>query len=175
MSTRQFAAVDVGASGGRVMVGAVGSDGGVQLEAVHRFDNGVIERDGHLRWDLRRLQAEIGHGLARVPEPMSIGIDTWGVDYGLLDEDGTLLADPIAYRDGRTTGVIDAVHATVPPEALYAITGTQFLPFNTIYQLAAEQRGPQWHRADRAVLIPDLLAHGLTGELRTEVTNASTT
>jgi len=175
MSDRRFAAVDVGASGGRVMAGSLRSDGAVQLDTVRRFANGVVEGGGRLRWDLGRLRAEITAGLAEMPATTSIGIDTWGVDYGLLDEDGSLLADPIAYRDDRTAAVIDAVHAAVPPAELYAITGTQFLPFNTVYQLAAEQLGSQWPRVAHAVLLPDLLAHGLTGELRTEVTNASTT
>jgi rhamnulokinase len=86
-----------------------------------------------------------------------------------------LLADPVAYRDDRTAGVIDQVHARVTPEELYAITGTQFLPFNTIYQLVAEQQGPLWPRVARAVLLPDLFAYCLTGELGSELTNASTT
>ena len=114
-------------------------------------------------------------GLARVPDAASIGIDTWGVDYGLLDAAGALLAEPIAYRDDRTTKVVDAVHALVPPDELYAVNGLQFLPFTTVYQLAAEQQGPRWDRAAHAVLLPDLFAHLLTGELRTEQTNASTT
>jgi rhamnulokinase len=169
-----FAAVDVGASGGRVMAGVVDGDR-VALETVHRFPNGVVDRDGHLRWDLGRIHDEIVSGLAGVADAESIGIDTWGVDYGLLDGDGLLVADPIAYRDDRTANVIDDVHSVVPPEELYAIAGVQFLPFNTIYQLAAEQRGAAWSRAAHAVLIPDLLAYWLTGELRSELTNASTT
>jgi rhamnulokinase len=166
-----FAAVDIGASGGRVMAGVV-DDGLIRLEAVHRFPNGVIERDGHLRWDLDSIYAEVRHGLDRVPEATSIGIDTWAVDYGLLDADGRLLADPVAYRDGRTASVIDEVHRRVPPEELYAVNGLQFLPFNTLYQLVADDLLEQ---ATHAVLLPDLLAYWLTGELRSELTNASTT
>lgn len=175
MAACVVAAVDLGASGGRVMVGTVHGDGRVALEARHRFPNGVVERDGHLRWDIRRLLAEVQAGLALVPEATSIGIDTWAVDYGLLDAEGELLADPIAYRDDRTAGVIDDVHRRIPPDELFAVNGLQFLPFNTVYQLAAEQRGPHWERAAHLLLIPDLLAHWLTGELGTEVTNASTT
>jgi rhamnulokinase len=167
-----FAAVDIGASGGRVMRGTVDADGPIRLEAVHRFANGVAERDGHLRWDIRNLHTEVLVGLARIPDATSIGIDTWAVDYGLLDDDGTLLADPVAYRDDRTAPVIGAVHDRVPPEELYATNGLQFLPFNTLYQLAADDLVD---RAAHAVLLPDLLAHWLTGELRTELTNASTT
>jgi rhamnulokinase len=110
-----------------------------------------------------------------VPDAVSIGIDTWGVDYGLLDADGSLLAEPVAYRDDRTTKVVDEVHELMSPDELYAVNGLQFLPFNTIYQLAAERRSDLWARAEHAVLIPDLLAYWLTGELRTELTNASTT
>lgn len=157
------------------MAGTVHEDGRIELDARHRFPNGVVERDGHLRWDIRRLHAEVRAGLALVPEAASIGIDAWAVDYGLLDADGELLADPIAYRDDRTAGVVDDVHRRIPPDELFAVNGLQFLPFNTIYQLAAEQRGPHWGQAAHLLLIPDLLAHRLTGELGTEVTNASTT
>ena len=111
-------------------------------------------------------------GLARIPDAESIGIDTWGVDYGLLDDRRRLLADPIAYRDDRTAKVLDRVHALVAPDELYAITGIQHLPFNTIYQLAADDRLGD---AEHAVLLPDLLAFRLTGWLGTELTNASTT
>ena len=169
-----FAAVDVGASGGRVMAGVVdGAD--VRLTAVHRFANGVTEIDGHLRWRIHDLYQDILIGLAKIPDAQSIGIDTWGVDYGLLDADGQLLAEPIAYRDDRTAKVIDEVHAAVDPAELYAINGLQHLPFTTLYQLAAEQDGPLWAEAAHAVLLPDLIAYWLTGHLRTELTNASTT
>jgi rhamnulokinase len=174
MATGVFAAVDLGASGGRVMRGVVdGAD--IQLHPVHRFQNGPVEIDGHLRWNLTGMYREILAGLARVPDAISIGIDTWGVDYALLDAAGSLIAEPIAYRDDRTTKVIDDVHARIPRDELFAITGVQFLPFNTIYQLAAERRGLSWDRAASVVLLPDVIAYWLTGELRTELTNASTT
>lgn len=166
-----FAAVDIGASGGRVMAGHV-EDGTIRLEPAHRFPNGVLERDGHLRWDLDGLFAQVQVGLSKVPEAASIGVDTWAVDYGLLDDDGRLLADPIAYRDDRTASVLDRVHAAVAPDELFAVNGLQFLPFNTIYQLAAEEL---LDRAAHVVLLPDLLAHWLGGRLATELTNASTT
>jgi rhamnulokinase len=172
--SRVFAAVDLGASGGRVMAGAIEGER-LNVTAVHRFPNSVVELDGHLRWDLTHIYQEICAGLALVPDVESVGIDTWGVDYGLLDAGGRLLAEPISYRDGRTSDVIDEVHALVPPYDLYGITGVQFLPFNTVYQLAAEQRGALWPRVHRIVLIPDLLAYWLTGELRSERTIASTT
>jgi rhamnulokinase len=169
-----FAAVDIGASAGRVMAGTV-RDGAIRLEQVHRFPNSAVEREGHLRWDIEALYREVRAGLAKVPAAESVGIDTWGVDYGLLDGDGQLLTQPVAYRDGRTASVIDSVHDLVGPAELFELNGLQFLPFNTIYQFAAEQLGPLWSRAEYAVLIPDLIAYRLTGELRSEVTNASTT
>ena len=173
-----FGAIDIGASSGRVVAGLWRGDG-VELDIVHRFPNGAGESDGHLRWDLSGLYEQVLVGLEKLaeqyPEVTSLGIDTWAVDYGLLDDDGALLAEPVAYRDGRTEAVIPDVHARIDRERLYAINGLQFLPFNTIYQLAAEQRGPLWHRARHAVLLPDLLAYWLTGQLRTEITNASTT
>lgn len=174
MPPRTFAAIDIGSSSGRVMAGTVEGER-IIMHAVHRFPNRVIEADGHLRWDLSLLHGEVVTGLTLLPEAESVAIDTWGVDYGLLDADGRLLGEPISHRDERIAKVIDDVHAVLPSERLYEITGIQFLPFNTIYQLAAEQRGPYWSRTDRVVLIPDLLAYWLTGELRSELTNASTT
>ena len=173
-----FAAVDIGASSGRVVAGQV-ANGVITIEVVHRFGNAMQPLDGHLRWDLTGLFAEVLRGLAllaaQYPRVVSIGIDTWAVDYGLLAADGRLLAEPTAYRDPRTEAVIDSVDAMISRERQYAISGLQFLPFNTLYQLAAEQRGPRWADAQHAVLLPDLLAFWLTGELRTEITNASTT
>lgn len=178
MGAQVFGAVDLGASGGRVVAGLVDGDD-LALDVVHRFPNGVVERDGHLRWDLTRLVAEVETGLAALlaahPDVASIGIDTWGVDYGLLDADGQLLAEPVSYRDARTDAVLDEVHARISPAELFAQNGLQYLPFTTLYQLVAERRGPLWAEAAHVVLLPDLLAHRLTGELRTEVTNASTT
>ncbi|MGI8458966.1 MAG: rhamnulokinase [Propionibacteriaceae bacterium] len=173
-----FGAVDIGASGGRVMAGTV-TDGRIELEAVHRFANGAVTREDHLRWDLSAIFEEVLVGLSelarRHPDVVSVGIDTWAVDYGLLDEHGALLAEPVSYRDDRTDAVITEVHARLSPEQLYAVNGLQELPFTTLYQLVAEQRGPLWPRARHALLLPDLLAYWLTGELRTELTNASTT
>ncbi|HEY5874619.1 MAG TPA: rhamnulokinase family protein [Ilumatobacteraceae bacterium] len=178
MRRRVVAAVDIGGSGGRVMAGII--DGGrVALDPIHRFANGAIQRDGHLRWEVIRLYDEVLTGLTllarKYPEVESIGIDTWAVDYALLDEHGDLLAEPIAYRDARTDEAVREVHAQLPFDELFAVNGLQFLPFNTIYQLAAERHGPLWDRAARIVLLPDLVAYWLTGELRTEATNASTT
>ncbi len=178
VTARIFAAVDIGASSGRVIAGVIDA-GTTTLHVVHRFANGASAVDGHLRWSLTDLYREVLAGLralaASFPSVESIGIDTWAVDYGLLDANGNLLSEPISYRDNRTDAVIDDVHARVDPQAMYTVNGLQFLPFNTVYQLAAEQRSPDWGRTAHIVLIPDLLAYWLTGELRTESTNASTT
>ncbi|GAB2572996.1 rhamnulokinase [Microlunatus antarcticus] len=182
MSTRArtvHAAIDIGASSGRVVAGVV-DDGRVELHTVHRFANGAVRDGDRLRWDLSGLFAEVLVGLTRLGEAFadvtSIGVDTWAVDYGLLDTDGRLLAEPTAYRDDRTTpAVLAAVHERVSAADLYVVNGLQSLPFTTVYQLAAEQRGPLWPRVRHAVLLPDLIGYWLTGELRTEVTNASTT
>ena len=167
-----FAAVDIGASGGRVMAGTVDGDGVISLEPVHRFPNGVVDRAGHLRWDIVELLTQVRRGLQRVEDATTIGIATWGVDYGLLDEHLDLLAEPISYRDDRTSKVIDEVHARIPPAELYAITGTQHLPFNTIYQLVAD---PLVAEARHAVLLPDLITALSGAGFGTELTNASTT
>ncbi len=169
------AAVDLGASGGRVMAGVVGA-ADVTLHEVHRFGNQPVTADGTLSWDIRRLYADVRHGLelaARRFPLASAGIDSWGVDFGLLGETGALLGNPVHYRDGRTEGVADRVHATVPAAEIYAVTGIQQLPFNTIYQLAAA--APMLRQARTMLLIPDLLAYWLTGEAGAEITNASTT
>jgi rhamnulokinase len=168
------AAVDLGASGGRVMAGHV-SGSGIVLHEVHRFPNQPVTAGGTLYWDILRLYADVRHGLeaaARQFPLASVGIDSWGVDYGLLDESGALLGNPVHYRDARTEGVAARVLAAVPAAELYAVTGIQHLPFNTIYQLAAT---PMLRHAQTMLLIPDLLAYWLTGVAGAEVTNASTT
>ena len=170
MTSVTVAAVDLGASGGRVMAGQV-SAAGVTLHEVHRFANEPVTAGGTLYWDILRLLAEVRAGLeaaARQFPLASAGIDSWGVDFGLLDETGALLGNPVHYRDGRTEGV----RIPVPAAELYAVTGIQHLPFNTIYQLAAT---PMLRHAATMLLIPDLLAYWLTGQAGAEVTNASTT
>lgn len=173
-----FGAVDIGASGGRVMAGQV-RDGRVVLELVHRFGNRMDHRETGLYWDFGRIFTDVVDGLtrlaARYDNVISIGIDTWAVDYGLLDSDGELIGDPYAYRDDRSNAVIEHVHSKIDFAELYGIAGLQFLPFNTIYQLAAEQRGDRWSRAHRLLMLPDLLAYRLTGQQHAEATNASTT
>lgn len=177
-----FAAVDIGASSGRVILGRVraGAGGsGVELETVHRFPNGVQEIEGGLRWDFAALFEEVLTGLTAAATAAadrgeviaSIGIDTWAVDYGLVTAAGELAAAPFSYRDERSRAAVARVHQKLDPARLYATTGLQFLPFNTIYQLATE---PELDGV-QALLIPDLIAFFLTGARRTEATNASTT
>jgi rhamnulokinase len=167
------AAVDLGASGGRVIAGRA-APGLVELHEVSRFGNEPVRAGGTLYWDILRLYASVESGLrgAAAAYPLSgAGIDSWAVDYGLLDASGALLGNPVHYRDARTDGVT----VPVPAAELYAATGIQHLPFNTIYQLAAALGTPAMAAARTLLLIPDLLAYWLTGETGAEVTNASTT
>lgn len=167
------AAVDLGASGGRVIAARI-SGGTVELREVTRFRNEPVAAGGTLHWDILRLHARAIAGLSAAAEssPLaSIGIDSWGVDYGLLDASGALLGNPVHYRDGRTNGV----SSPVPFPDIYSVTGIQHLPFNTIYQLAAATGTPTLAIARTLLLIPDLLAYWLTGAVGAEVTNASTT
>lgn len=168
----RLAAVDLGATSGRVIVGTVGPND-LGLEEVHRFSNGAVtEADGTLHWDIERLHREVLTGLAAAGEVDAIGIDAWAVDYGLLDASGTLVRDPYCYRDGRTDGMREEVLDLVEGADLYATTGLQQLPFNTIYQLMAEATLDD---VATMLLVPDLLTYWLTGETGAEATNASTT
>jgi rhamnulokinase len=172
----RVAAVDLGATSGRVIVAEVGPDR-LQLEEVHRFANGPVEVNGALHWDVLGLYREMLTGLRRAARRGldGIGIDSWAVDYGLLDASDSLLGNPYAYRDARTDGVAAQVLNKVDGEELYAVTGLQQLPFNTIYQLVAAQGTPQLEAAATLLLLPDLLGFWLTGNVGAERTNASTT
>jgi sugar (pentulose or hexulose) kinase len=172
-SPAAVAAVDLGASGGRVIAARV-SDTGIELHEVSRFPNDPVFAGGTLYWDILRLYEAVLAGLSAAASSFplaSAGIDSWGVDYGLLDETGVLIGNPVHYRDSRT----DGVPAPVPSAELYAVTGIQHLPFNTIYQLAASAGRPALASAKTLLLIPDLLGYWLTGSAGAEVTNASTT
>ncbi|WP_063057168.1 rhamnulokinase [Nocardia salmonicida] len=179
--TGQVAAVDLGATSGRVMLGTIGPDH-LQVHQVARFSNDPVEIwNGHraaLHWDITGLFGKLSRGLAeaarQAPDLIGIGLDSWAVDYGLL-RGGRLLGPPHHYRDTRTAAGVEAVHAVIPPTQLYARSGLQFLPFTTIYQLAAEQFGGDLDVAEHALLIPDLISYWLTGAMATERTNASTT
>lgn len=171
---RAVAAVDLGATSGRVMIGRVGDDT-LALEEVARFPNGPVERADGWHWDIEALWGHVRAGLSealrREPSIESVGIDSWAVDYGLL-RGGELLAEPFHYRDARTARGVDTVHAAVPFQELYRRNGLQFLPFNTLYQYAVDGHLAD---ADASVLIPDLIAQRLTGRAVAERTNASTT
>nr|BFF09986.1 rhamnulokinase family protein [Microbacterium flavescens] len=168
------AAVDLGATSGRVMLGYV-DDGMLRLEAVARFPNGPVPGPDGLHWDFTRLYAHILDGLrdavAREPGLASVGIDSWAVDYGLVHS-GELVGEPFHYRDERTQQGVERVHAIEPFADLYRRNGLQFLPFNTLYQYATESGLTD---AEAALLIPDLVAFLLTGARVAERTNASTT
>lgn len=170
-------AVDLGASGGRVMVGHVGPDA-LRIETVRRFDNIPVSIPDGLHWNVLELYRNVCSGIAdatrRCDDVASVGIDSWAVDYGLL-RSGSLLGIPYHYRDDRTAAGVRDVHAVVGPEELYRHNGLQHLPFNTVFQLAAERRAGLLDVADRLLLLPDLLAHWLTGAEVAERTNASTT
>ncbi|TPQ18166.1 rhamnulokinase [Streptomyces sporangiiformans] len=171
---KSYVAVDLGASSGRVMVGRLGPDS-LDLTEAHRFPNRPVRTPEGLRWDILSLYAGVLDGLRAAGQADSVGIDSWAVDYGLLDADGALLGNPVHYRDARTEGVAEKVWATVPADELYARTGLQYAPFNTLYQLAAARSSAQLAHAERLLLIPDLLSYWLTGRAGTELTNASTT
>ncbi|GAB3663222.1 rhamnulokinase family protein [Nocardioides korecus] len=171
-------AVDLGATSGRVMAARVGLDPEViELTEVHRFPNGAERHaDGSLRWDLERLHREVLEGIRRAAAtgPVdAIGIDSWAVDYGLIDAEGRLLGPAYSHRDGRTDGVADVVEARVGAARLYAETGLQRLPFNTLFQLVAGRE--DLAGAAHLLLVPDLITSWLTGRVVAERTNASTT
>ncbi|PJI91135.1 rhamnulokinase [Luteimicrobium subarcticum] len=171
------AAVDLGATSGRVVVGRVSPDG-VEIEDVHRFPNRPVRTRDGLHWDVLDLYRNVIEGLrtafAAEPGIVSIGIDSWAVDYALLRGD-RMLGVPFHYRDERTARGVAAVDGAVDAETLHAASGLQFLPFNTLYQLAADRDDGVLDVATGMLLIPDLIAFWLTGERRAERTNASTT
>ncbi|HKS46326.1 MAG TPA: rhamnulokinase family protein [Amycolatopsis sp.] len=171
----RVAAVDLGATSGRVMAGSVGP-GHLAVEEVHRFPNGGVRAGTTLYWDILGLHRETLAGIQSAHRGAALdgaGIDSWAVDYGLLDATGALLGNPVHHRDSRTAGVPELVHGRVPPRELYEVTGLQELPFNTLYQLVSEK--DRLAAAERMLLIPDLLGYWLTGRAGAERTNASTT
>ena len=169
-----FAAVDLGASSGRVMLGRV-EPGVLALAPVNRFANEPVRAGGTLHWDILALYRGVLAGLRAAGPVAGVGIDSWAVDYGLLDATGALLGNPVHYRDGRTEGVPARVAELIAEDELYRVTGVQKQPFNTLYQLIAAAGTPAMAVAERLLLVPDLLAYWLTGETGAELTNASTT
>ena len=172
-----YLAVDLGAESGRVVLGRF--DGGrVWLEEVHRFPNMPVRLPDGLHWDVLRILCEIKAGLAkamRQEKIEGIGIDSWGVDFGLLDGEGALVSNPYHHRDARTEGMMEKAFGLVPKEEIYQTTGIQFLPINTLYQLLAMRGSPLLEAAETMLLIPDLMNYWLTGEKACEYTNATTT
>lgn len=177
---KYYLAVDIGASSGRLILGHR-EDGRLILEEIHRFGNGMVRKQGHLVWDVDQLFAEIITGMKKCAElgkiPESIGVDTWAVDFVLLDAKDQRLGDAVGYRDHRTQGMDQSVYEVIDEEELYLRTGIQKQPFNTIYQLMAvkEQIPELMEQADALLMIPDYLHFLLSGQKVTEYTNASTT
>ncbi|CAG7657257.1 rhamnulokinase [Paenibacillus allorhizosphaerae] len=184
--SRKVLAFDLGASSGRAIVGMLepGEDGGLPkltVEEIHRFPNDPVQVGKHLYWDILRLLHEIKQGILKAGHlghaVESLAIDSWAVDFGLIGRSGELLGNPYHYRDHHTDGVMEQFGERLGRERIFQATGIQFLPFNTIYQLAAlKQSGSVLlEQADKLLMIPDLLRYFLTGEMRSEATNASTT
>ena len=175
-----YLAVDIGASSGRHILGHL-EDGRIVLEEVYRFENGMEKKDGHLCWNLPRLFHEIKEGLkacrAAGKIPKSMGIDTWAVDYVLLDGEDRILGNTYGYRDGRTKGMDKEVYKIIPEDALYARTGIQKQMFNTIYQLMAvkTQEPENMEKAEWLLMLPDYFHFLLTGNKLSEYTNATST
>ena len=176
---KYYLAIDIGASSGRHMLAGM-KDGKMQLEEVYRFPNGMDNKNGTLCWDVERLFTEIKNCLKKCKEigkiPVSMGIDTWGVDYVLLDKDDNILGDTVGYRDSRTEGMDEKVYEVIPQDDLYARTGIQKQIFNTIYQLmAVKESHPEYlEQAETILMIPDYFNFLLTGVKKNEYTEATT-
>lgn len=174
-----YLAVDIGASSGRHILAEI-ENGRMKLQEIHRFQNGMQERNGHLCWDLDRLFGEIKRGMARCKEmgkiPVSISVDTWGVDFVLLDKDDHILGDTIGYRDKRTQGMEKKISEKISQEQLYQRTGIQKQVYNTIYQLQAiKEEHPEYlEQAETILMLPDYFHFLLSGEKHMEYTIAST-
>lgn len=182
MDDSLYIAVDLGAGSGRVFLVGL-APGELLLEEVRRFRYPPTEERGHLRWDAPAIRDEMKAGLRDAGERarelgrgvQSVGVDSWGVDYGLIDDAGRLIENPVCYRDARTRGAMDEVFARVPRAEVFARTGLQFLDFNTLFQLHAHAREGLPREAARLLLIPDLFNFFLTGRAASEYTNATTT
>ena len=178
--SKYYLAVDIGASSGRHILGWL-EKGKIRLEEIYRFENKLVKQNGHLCWDLEHLFHEVVEGLKKCKElgrvPSSVGIDTWGVDFVLLDQGGNVLGNTVAYRDGRTKGMDEEVYKVMPEAELYKRNGIQKQIFNTIYQLMAiKKETPQLlERAEHFLMVPEYLNYLLTGQMANEYTNATTT
>ena len=175
---KRVLAFDFGASSGRAIIGKF-ENGKIELEEVHRFSNDPVSVGGTTYWDVLRLFHEIKQGIIKAKQAGgfdSIGIDTWGVDFGLIDEFGCLLENPIHYRDTRTVGMIEEAEKYISKREMYDITGIQFMELNTVFQLLAlkKERPHMLERTDKMLFMPDLFAYMLTGEKNTEYSIATT-
>lgn len=176
--TKRVLAFDFGASSGRAIIGCFDGDK-ITLEEVHRFSNDPVSVGGTVYWDVLRLFYEIKQGIIKAKIAggfASIGIDTWGVDFGLIDSEGKLMENPVHYRDARTVGLVDEAFKTMPKEKLYGITGIQFMELNTLFQLISLKKYRPWmlERADKMLFMPDLFGYMLTGKMCAEYSIAST-
>lgn len=177
-----FLAIDIGASSGRHIIGTV-NDHTIQLKEIHRFENRLITINNHKCWDIKNLTNQIIIGLKKVKaegyEPRTMGIDTWGCDFVLLDQNNQVISDAVSYRDNRTDGIRDELEhkGIITFEQCYQRSGIQYQKFNTLYQLYALQKEhpEQIERAKTFLMIPDYLNYVLTGKLTNEYTNATTT
>ena len=176
---KYYLAVDIGASSGRHILAHL-EDGKIVLEEMYRFTNGNVTRDGHLCWELDRLFEEIVNGIAACAKagkaPSSMGIDTWGVDFVLLDKNNQILGDTIAYRDSRTDDMDKLLETMISPEELYERTGIQKQLYNSIYQLLAiKNEHPEYIKnAEHYLMVPEYFNYLLTGVMMNEYTNATT-
>ena len=177
--TKYYLAVDIGASSGRLILGHL-ENGKMELEEVHRFENGMVKKDGELCWEFDRLFQEIKNGLKKCKEigkiPVSMGVDTWGVDFVLMDKDDKVLGNTVGYRDHRNEGMDEEVYKTISLEDLYARTGIQKAIFNTVYQLmAVKTKHPEYlEQAETMLHVPDYFHYLLTGKKTCEYTEATT-
>lgn len=173
-----YLAIDIGASSGRHILGYI-DNGRLKLEEIHRFENYITNQNSTLVWDIEHLVNEVKKGIAKCKEigkiPCTVAIDTWGVDYVLLDEDKQEIMPVVSYRDSRTNAVVDEVESLVSPAQLYAKTGIQKQNFNTIYQLYADKKNGKLLNAKYFLMMPEYLSFKLTGVCKNEYTNATTT
>jgi len=175
-----YLAIDIGASSGRHILGSI-EDGKIKLEEIYRFENGISKIGNEYCWNIEQLFKDIKTGIKKCKEigkiPKSIGIDTWAVDFVLLDEKDDVLGNAVAYRDDRTEGMMEDVFKTIPKDMMYLYTGIQFQRFNTVYQLLSiKKNNPEiLDKAKTFLMIPDYLNFLLTGKKVNEYTNASST
>lgn len=176
MAAEHYLAIDLGAGSGRVVVGRFDGER-VEIEELHRFANPGVQTLDHLHWDALNLFAEIKAGVAKAADrkPVSLGVDTWGVDYALLDSAGELIGNPYHYRDSRTAGMMQRVFETTPREEVFENTGLQFMELNTLYQLYSMKGTPALDSAETLLMMPDLFHYWFTGVKSCEFTDASTT